>query len=405
MRTRSICLLASSLLVACPSTKNASDGGVQDAVPGDAGTSDAGLTDGGGGRDASTGLEFRPPADDPHRDRPELPGRRGARHLRQPTHLRQFSADISYAQGYMVAHDRLIQLDFERHSADGTLSYLIGGASPPVVAQDVQMRIHHLRDQAQATYSALQASTDPHRPTAEGGARFVRRRRQRLLGRFERRRLLPAAGLRHGLPAGELRALDQRRLGPAGGAARVPAGLRRLRRHHEQRAALRGCEPLRQLHESGAGGPGRHRRGPPGDRARRFHHDHLRLDGLQRGHHHGHPGSPAPAAATHARQGRCPVRTAAPVGGRRSESARQPSDRGPRPPARIEQLDLSGPQLSATGNAMVANDTHLSIHSPATFWIHHLVNLGSDQPLNVMGEQLPGVRWSLGMNQPHRLGR
>ena len=69
--------------------------------------------------------------------------------------------DISYAQGYMVAHDRLIQLDFERHSADGTLSYLIGGASPSVVAQDVQMRIHHLRDQAQATYSALQASTDP----------------------------------------------------------------------------------------------------------------------------------------------------------------------------------------------------------------------------------------------------
>ena len=59
-----------------------------------------------------------------------------------------------------------------------------------------------------------------------------------------------------------------------------------------------------------------------------------------------------------------------------------------------------GPQLSATGNVMVANDTHLSIDSPATFWIQHLVNHGSDQPLNVMGEQLPGVPLvTLGMNR------
>jgi penicillin amidase len=69
--------------------------------------------------------------------------------------------DVAFAQGYAQAQDRLIQMDLLRRNADGTLSELVGELSDAVVNNDINMRIHHLRSTAQATFDQLKASSDP----------------------------------------------------------------------------------------------------------------------------------------------------------------------------------------------------------------------------------------------------
>jgi penicillin amidase len=398
MRTCSLYLLASALLVACPSTKNVSDGGGRDGGPGDAGSGDAGPGD-GGGSDASTGLEAVPlqttltapglsfPVDvvrdtygNPHIYGNSLP-------------------DISYAQGYMVAHDRLIQLDFERHSADGTLSYLIGGASPPVVAQDVQMRIHHLRDQAQATYSALEASTDPTD------------------------QLLKAA-------------LDSFANGVNAYWSDLNAGVYSLPLDYATVYQPASFEPWTSVDSILLGELLTFQLAF--DASDDIMNSALLSEGASLFDNSTNPALAARAGIGEDLQVIAPADPTTTISGwtgfngdtstalreRLRQLRRHTHGKGTAPfapPRRLVEDDLRalatlrtearghlrgsnnwivGPQLSATGNVMVANDTHLSIDSPATFWIQHLVNHGSDQPLNVMGEQLPGVPLvTIGMNR------
>ncbi len=66
--------------------------------------------------------------------------------------------DAAFAQGYMAALDRFVQMDFFRRNASGKLSELLGEAA---LAQDVEPRLHHLRATAEKTWAAMQASADP----------------------------------------------------------------------------------------------------------------------------------------------------------------------------------------------------------------------------------------------------
>jgi penicillin G amidase len=67
-------------------------------------------------------------------------------------------ADVAFAQGYVTAHDRFVQMDFIRRNASGTLSELFGEQT---LADDVEMRMHHLRATAEKVWSMLTSSTDP----------------------------------------------------------------------------------------------------------------------------------------------------------------------------------------------------------------------------------------------------
>jgi penicillin amidase len=71
-------------------------------------------------------------------------------------------ADVTYAEGYISASDRLVEMDLARHQAEGTLTELLGGLSPSVLQMDIGMRMHHLVTTAQASWTQLQASTDPN---------------------------------------------------------------------------------------------------------------------------------------------------------------------------------------------------------------------------------------------------
>lgn len=69
--------------------------------------------------------------------------------------------DGAFVQGYVMAHDRLPQMDILRRFGAGTLSELFGSLDPSVIDTDLEMRQHRMKPIAAATWAKLQASTDP----------------------------------------------------------------------------------------------------------------------------------------------------------------------------------------------------------------------------------------------------
>src|SRR5690606_18091197 len=69
--------------------------------------------------------------------------------------------DVAFVQGYVMAHDRLPQLDILRRFGAGTLSELFGALDPSVIDTDLEMRMHRMKPLAQATFDQLRASADP----------------------------------------------------------------------------------------------------------------------------------------------------------------------------------------------------------------------------------------------------
>ncbi|MCX5745455.1 MAG: penicillin acylase family protein [Proteobacteria bacterium] len=77
-------------------------------------------------------------------------------------HIRARSTgDAGYAQGYIMAHDRLPQMDILRRFGAGTLSEIFGALDSSVIDTDLEMRVHRMRPLAQGSWDALSASTDP----------------------------------------------------------------------------------------------------------------------------------------------------------------------------------------------------------------------------------------------------
>jgi len=70
-------------------------------------------------------------------------------------------ADAAYVQGYVMAHDRLPQMDVLRRFGAGTLAELFGALDPSVIDSDLEMRMHRMTPLAEQTWTALQASSDP----------------------------------------------------------------------------------------------------------------------------------------------------------------------------------------------------------------------------------------------------
>ncbi|MBA3460133.1 MAG: penicillin acylase family protein [Deltaproteobacteria bacterium] len=70
-------------------------------------------------------------------------------------------ADAAFVQGYVMAHDRLPQMDILRRFGAGTLAELFGTLDPDVIDTDLEMRVHRMKPLAQESWAALQASADP----------------------------------------------------------------------------------------------------------------------------------------------------------------------------------------------------------------------------------------------------
>jgi penicillin amidase len=77
-------------------------------------------------------------------------------------HIRASSTrDLGYAQGYVMAHDRLPQMDILRRYGAGTLGVLFGALDQGVVETDLEMRMHRMKPLAEETWAMLTASSDP----------------------------------------------------------------------------------------------------------------------------------------------------------------------------------------------------------------------------------------------------
>lgn len=70
-------------------------------------------------------------------------------------------ADLGFAQGYTMAHDRLPQMDILRRFGAGTLSELFGALEEDVVETDLEMRVHRMKPLATEALEELRASDDP----------------------------------------------------------------------------------------------------------------------------------------------------------------------------------------------------------------------------------------------------
>ncbi len=69
--------------------------------------------------------------------------------------------DAAYAQGFVMAHDRLPQMDLLRRFGAGELAEVLGGLDPSLIDTDIQMRVHRMRPLATESLAMMRASTDP----------------------------------------------------------------------------------------------------------------------------------------------------------------------------------------------------------------------------------------------------
>lgn len=70
-------------------------------------------------------------------------------------------ADLAFAHGYVMAADRVQQMDLFRHFASGTVGELYGALDQELIDTDIEMRMHRMRPVAQEAWDELSASTDP----------------------------------------------------------------------------------------------------------------------------------------------------------------------------------------------------------------------------------------------------
>jgi penicillin G amidase len=68
--------------------------------------------------------------------------------------------DVSYAQGFVIARDRLPQMDLLRRFGAGELAEVLGALDPTLIDTDIQMRLQRMRPLAEESLAMMKASGD-----------------------------------------------------------------------------------------------------------------------------------------------------------------------------------------------------------------------------------------------------
>ena len=289
-----------------------------------------------------------------------------------PAHLRrQRRPTWRSPQGYVMAQDRLIQMDLARHKAAGTLSELLGDIAPSVIDADIQMRVHHLRSTVESAWQTLSA-LDRSRRT---------RRITKMLTKFAAGVNAYVADLqsqKYTLPPSLVFLYDPQTIKPWTEVDSLLLGqLQAFSLSFDAdsdifrtQLADDGAVDVRRLDGPGAGGAQGHRRRLPDPGAGRSDlHAAVGLDRHAGRHHHGVARrwpTDDPALLPLLQAARLTVRG---VG----------HDNQVNPSVGSNNWVI-GPGISATGHVMVANDTHLTLVNPPIFYLAHLVSRGADKP-------------------------
>ena len=298
--------------------------------------------------------------------------------------------DVSYAQGYFMAQDRWVELDILRRAADGSLAGLFGAGQ---LANDIGMRVHHLRKTAQTGLAALTASSDPNdkllvqilQRFADGvnawQADLATGKAGPLPTGIES--LYTAASVTPWLPEDSLLLGEfvawQLAFDDQTDVVRTDLDLAVAQTYaaNDPRAKMAEDVDNTSPPDPAVILPGGWGFNLDGSSARR---EPVKLKDWQR--------------STAGKQFRKLL----------DDDVHALANLGfvsPQQVLRGSNNWVIGPKLSSTGHVLVANDTHLSLQNPPIFYMNHLIaRSGSQTLLNVMGEQFPGMPLViLGMNQ------
>lgn len=297
-------------------------------------------------------------------------------------------ADASYVQGYVMAEDRFIEMDFIRRSAAGTLGRLAGNLDGSLIAGDIRVRAHHLRATAQTGFDKLKASSDPVDKTiVESLTKFA-------AGVNAWQTDLKAG--KHKLPPGIDFLYAVESIQPWSEVdSLVLAEYQAFSLAFDADGDIFRSQLAAMDKTAFADSPDAVKKSRAG-----FWKDYTRV---------------APFDATHTIEGgwdglamqamapQAPSFGASDDGRLALYEATRPNTQGVgldrlNDPTRGSNNWLIGPKLSATGHAMVANDTHLQLLNPAVFYLVHVT--AKNPAIDVMGVQFPGIPLvTLGMNR------
>jgi len=296
--------------------------------------------------------------------------------------------DAAYAQGFMMAQDRWMEMDFGRRQASGTLSEIVGEFSAAATQSDIRYRAHHLRATAEAGLKKLEASSDPDdkkliailKSFSAGVNAWQNAAR---IGTYK----LPQGGLEGFYdiasiaPWSELDCLVLGELQAFQLAFDANTDIARSNwEKQEQTKFVGNADPQKALR---AGFTEDYWRFAPFDPT-------YTVDGWKEVPGSGVTAMKAPKKGKGAKASAATLRAA--LASTQGVGLDRKND-----PDRGSNNWVVGPKASTSGHAMVANDTHLSLSSPAIFYLSHL---STKDGLDVMGAQFPGIPLvTLGMNK------
>lgn len=298
----------------------------------------------------------------------------------------QYLPDAAYAQGYMMAKDRFIEMDFGRRQASGTLSKAFGDFSAATLTSDIRYRSHHLRATGEVGWKKMLASTDPVDQKVVSILKSFTAgvnawRTQLLVGK---EKLPEGMGDYYGLSSvEEWSELDSIVLGELQAFQLAFDGSTDI-----TRSAWEQAETTKFVGQADAAKAARV--GTTDDYWRFLPFDPtFTVDGWKEVTGAGLSSVKSPAKKTGKTSAATIKAALAALDGVGLDKRREP-DRG-------SNNWVIAPKLSASGHAMVANDTHLSLSSPAIFYLSHL---HTEDGVDLMGAQFPGIPLvTLGMNK------
>ncbi len=285
--------------------------------------------------------------------------------------------DVAYAQAYFMGMDRFVEADLARRSAAGTLSEIAGDLDASIIDRDVGMRIHHLRKTSEDTFAALQLSSDPDAKLLVSTLHSYAAGMNAFIADLQ-------SG-RYTLPPALLLAYDPMTIPPWTEADSILIG-----RLISFQLSYDADSEIARTTLDAAGALQFDMSGDVQRAARKGIARDLQI--LE------------PVDPTYTFPG--DFSTLQPI----SASLATVSDgnllallRADRPMVRDFGNDrwlhpdhgsndwVIGPQLSATGHTLVANDPHLALNNPPVFYLNHLIVRGGSVPVDVFGGQFPGA--------------
>ena len=288
----------------------------------------------------------------------------------------QTADDVAYVQGYVMAEDRLVEMDLIRRAAEGKLAELAGGLMPSVIDDDIRARLNRLEQVASDSFAQLSSSNDPQD-----------RQLASQLTHFAAGVNAYVADLRDGrysLPTALLLVFDPTTTPPWTEVDSLAIGRYltfRLTFDADSDIARSELDAVGQAMFDSSSDPARAAR-------KGIAHDFQLIEPVDPTYTlPGWSGVAAgPSSAIRARA----TSLLALLRADRKSVIDMGQDRI-RHPALGSNGWVVGPALSATGHSMLAGDPHLNLNTPSTFYLLQVVDRSGGQADGVMGGQVPGL--------------